>query len=161
MLILLITDMAGLSAATGTVPTPPFCNESRHLEKSLEKEKSQQFGCYWILSLSLLVVFIGGILVICVDFPVCSRWWTVVMQRSFCISEVSVSESEESLQPDPGSAHHLHTRMATPDLTPLPHPSGLRWVLSEPAQPGEQHQTRRISQRWPGPLHQGQWDSGQ
>lgn len=65
-----------------------------------------------------------------------SRWSTVIMQLH--ISKVFVPESEEPLQPDAlRQAHHLHAFMATPHLTPLPHPSGLRRVLPEPAQPGE------------------------
>lgn len=61
MLILLITDMAGLSAATGTVPAPPFCNESRHLERSLYKKRKANklvvVGSSRYLNLFLLVSF--------------------------------------------------------------------------------------------------------
>lgn len=88
-----------------------------------------------------------------------SRWPRVVVQHY--ISKVSVSQSEESLQPDPGPAHHLHAGLATPILNSVHHPSSMRRVLPEPAQPGEQQQTWSVGQRRPGPRHQGQRDSRQ
>lgn len=144
MLILLIWYMVDLSAALAQCQlllSVMRINKRRDFEGK-ETKKANKL-CLHLLDWCL-----------CFD----SRWPWVV---SFSISKVIVSESEESTQPDPGPAHHLHTWMASPNLTPLPLPSGLRRVLPEPAQPGEQHQTRRITERRPGPLHQGQWDGGQ
>lgn len=67
-LILLIWDMAGLSAAAGATPAP-FCNESQHLHRSLVRHRwiktTKATSWLWLFSLSL-PVFICDILLICV-----------------------------------------------------------------------------------------------
>lgn len=75
------------------------------------------------------------------------------MQLRFHIIKVFISESEESLQPDPGPARNLHACMATPKQLLLIGPGGLRRVLSQPAEPGERDQTVRLSKRGGRPRH--------
>lgn len=107
---------------------------------------------YSVVSLPLLLVALA----VCLLCVLCSRR-SLILQ----LNKVPVSKPEESLQPDLGPAHYIHICVALPNLTPLPRPGGLCWVLPQPAQLGDQQQTSWVSKWRSGPLQQGQRDRRQ